>query len=46
MQYGGVEIDTLSPGQRGIVLLLLYLAIDINDDRPLIIDQQEENFRL
>jgi len=43
---GGVEIDMLSPGQRGIVLLLLYLAIDINDDRPLIIDQQEENFRL
>jgi len=43
MQYEGVEIDTLSPGTRGIVLLLLYLAIDIDDDRPLIIDQPEEN---
>ena len=28
----------MSPGTRGIVLLLLYL-----DDRPLIIDQPEEN---
>jgi energy-coupling factor transporter ATP-binding protein EcfA2 len=33
----------LSPGTRGIVLLLLYLAIDRDDDRPLIIDQPEEN---
>jgi hypothetical protein len=30
-------------GQRGIVLLLLYLALDDADDRPLIIDQPEEN---
>jgi ABC-type cobalamin/Fe3+-siderophores transport system ATPase subunit len=28
---------------RGIVLLLLYLALDNSDDRPLIIDQPEEN---
>ena len=27
----------------GIVLLLLYLALDMDDDRPLIIDQPEEN---
>ncbi|WP_238537267.1 AAA family ATPase [Pseudomonas sp. R62] len=27
---------------RGIVLLLLYLALDDSDDRPLIIDQPEE----
>ena len=31
------------PGPRGIVLLLLYLALDNSDDRPLIIDQPEEN---
>lgn len=43
LQYDGVEIDRLSPGTRGIVLLLLYLAIDADDDRPLIIDQPEEN---
>jgi hypothetical protein len=43
VQYDGVEIEQLSPGTRGIVLLLLYLAIDQDDDRPLIIDQPEEN---
>lgn len=43
LQYDGVEIEQLSPGTRGIVLLLLYLSIDAEDDRPLIIDQPEEN---
>ena len=43
VQYDGVDIEQLSPGNRGIVLLLLYLSIDRNDDRPLIIDQPEEN---
>ncbi|WP_239236837.1 TrlF family AAA-like ATPase [Candidatus Nitrotoga sp. BS] len=43
VQYDGVDIELLSPGTRGIVLLLLYLAIDEEDDRPLIIDQPEEN---
>lgn len=43
LQYDGVDIEQLSPGTRGIVLLLLYLAIDGTDDRPLIIDQPEEN---
>ncbi|MDE1943592.1 MAG: AAA family ATPase [Betaproteobacteria bacterium] len=43
LQYDGVDIECLSPGTRGIVLLLLYLAIDADDDRPLIIDQPEEN---
>jgi DNA repair exonuclease SbcCD ATPase subunit len=41
--YDGVDIRNLSPGTRGIVLLLLYLALDDSDDRPLIIDQPEEN---
>ncbi|MBS1701401.1 MAG: AAA family ATPase [Armatimonadetes bacterium] len=43
IEYDGVEVERLSPGTRGIVLLLLYLAIDRTDDRPLIIDQPEEN---
>jgi AAA domain, putative AbiEii toxin, Type IV TA system len=43
IQYDGVDIEQLSPGTRGIVLLLLYLAVDQSDDRPLIIDQPEEN---
>jgi energy-coupling factor transporter ATP-binding protein EcfA2 len=41
--YDGVDIRKLSPGTRGVVLLLLYLALDDADDRPLIIDQPEEN---
>jgi energy-coupling factor transporter ATP-binding protein EcfA2 len=43
IEYEGVSIEHLSPGTRGIVLLLLYLAIDRNDSRPLIVDQPEEN---
>lgn len=43
LRYEDVDIERLSPGTRGIVLLLLYLAIDAHDDRPLIIDQPEEN---
>jgi len=43
IDYDGTDIRKLSPGTRGIVLLLLYLALDEGDDRPLIIDQPEEN---
>lgn len=43
IEYDGVDVAQLSPGTRGIVLLLLYLSIDQADDRPLIIDQPEEN---
>lgn len=43
IDYDGVDIRKLSPGTRGIVLLLLYLGLDNEDDRPLIIDQPEEN---
>lgn len=43
IEYDGIDIRKLSPGTRGIVLLLLYLALDDADDRPLIIDQPEEN---
>lgn len=43
LEFDGLPIERLSPGTRGIVLLLLYLAIDAQDDRPLIVDQPEEN---
>lgn len=43
MTYEGIDLRNLSPGTRGIVLLLLYLALDELDERPLIIDQPEEN---
>ena len=36
-------MERLSPGTRGIVLLLLYLAVDQAETDPLIIDQPEEN---
>lgn len=41
--YDGIDIRKLSPGTRGIVVLLLYLALDRNEVCPLIIDQPEEN---
>jgi hypothetical protein len=41
--YDGIPVERLSPGTRGIVLLLLYLAVDTHDRRPLVIDQPEEN---
>lgn len=43
IDYDGVVIRKLSPGTRGIVLLLLYLALDDSDSRPLVIDQPGEN---
>jgi hypothetical protein len=43
LKYEGRDIGNLSPGARGVVLLTLFLAIDEHDDRPLVIDQPEEN---
>jgi len=43
IRYEKVPIEQLSPGTRGIVLLLLYLVIDQEDLRPLVVDQPEEN---
>jgi ABC-type lipoprotein export system ATPase subunit len=36
------ELSQLSPGERGALLLVFYLLVD-KDDRPLVIDQPEEN---
>ncbi len=43
LKYNGVELEKLSPGMKGIVLLILYLGMDIADTRPLIVDQPDEN---
>lgn len=43
IEFGGLNIELLSPGSRGMVLLLLYLAVDQAETDPLIIDQPEEN---
>ena len=42
LKWGDKLIEDLSPGERGIVLLLFYLLID-KSDVPLIIDQPEDN---
>jgi energy-coupling factor transporter ATP-binding protein EcfA2 len=43
LRYNSTELEKLSPGTKGIVLLILYLGMDTYDSRPLIIDQPEEN---
>ena len=43
LKYNGVELENLSPGTKGIVLLILYLGMDVADTRPLIVDQPDEN---
>jgi len=42
LTMGGLTLEEMSPGQRGTVLLIFYLALD-KDDVPLIIDQPEDN---
>ncbi|MGJ5820109.1 TrlF family AAA-like ATPase [Paludibaculum fermentans] len=43
LHFDGKQLQLLSPGERGIVLLLLYLEAEQSDHRPLIIDQPEDN---
>ena len=43
IRYSGTELEYLSPGTRGIALLVLYLLMDEDDTRPLVIDQPEGN---
>jgi len=42
LRWSGKTLHQLSPGERGLVLLIFYLFIDKNDI-PLVIDQPEEN---
>lgn len=42
LTYDGQEISLLSPGERGLLLLVFYLLVD-KDDIPIVIDQPEEN---
>jgi ABC-type lipoprotein export system ATPase subunit len=42
LRWTGKDLDELSPGERGTLLLIFYLLID-RRDIPLIIDQPEEN---
>lgn len=42
LKWAGKNIEQLSPGERGTLLLVFYLLID-RSNTPLIIDQPEEN---
>lgn len=42
LKVGGRDLEELSPGERGIVLLAFYLALNKNSI-PIIIDQPEDN---
>lgn len=42
LQWSGKELSRLSPGERGTLLLVFYLVLDLSDC-PLLIDQPEEN---
>ena len=42
LRWDGKDVEQLSPGERGTLLLIFYLLVD-NSDLPLIIDQPEAN---
>lgn len=42
LRMGDRELRQLSPGEKGALLLMFYLLVDPSD-RPLVIDQPEEN---
>ena len=42
LKLGNKSLSSLSPGERGALLIVFYLMLD-KDDIPLIIDQPEEN---
>lgn len=42
LTYDGNTVNELSPGERGLMLLVFYLSLSRND-KPIIIDQPEDN---
>lgn len=42
LKLDGKNLTQLSPGERGALLLVFYLLVD-KSDRPIIVDQPEEN---
>lgn len=42
LKLGDVELERLSPGQRGALLLIFYLLVD-RERIPIVLDQPEEN---
>jgi hypothetical protein len=43
IKFNGIELQNLSPGLKGVALLILFLELDKEDKRPIFIDQPEEN---
>lgn len=43
IKFNGIELENLSPGLKGVALLILFLELDKEDKRPILIDQPEEN---
>jgi len=43
IKFNGLELNNLSPGLKGVALLILFLELDKDDKRPILIDQPEEN---
>jgi len=43
IKFNGIELNNLSPGLKGVALLILFLELDKEDKRPFLIDQPEEN---
>ncbi len=41
--FNKTSLSKLSPGLKGVALLILFLELDQYDNRPLLIDQPEEN---
>ncbi|MCG7876044.1 MAG: AAA family ATPase [Candidatus Thiodiazotropha endolucinida] len=42
LEMGGKQLQQLSPGEKGALLLIFYLLLD-KDNKPLVIDQPEDN---
>lgn len=42
LRLGGKNLNELSPGEKGLLLLIFYLQLD-RDNIPLVIDQPEDN---
>ena len=43
LKYNDLPLASMSPGTKGLVLLMLYLDLNKDDRRPLLVDQPEEN---
>lgn len=43
IKFDNKELTNLSPGLKGVTLLILFLELDKEDKRPILIDQPEEN---